>query len=89
MNKPLKGALLAAAAAGFFGAAVTAHAASGVAPLEDSDTPVKCQGINSCKGQSACAGADHSCHGKNECKGKGWVLAPAHECKEKGGTVLE
>jgi hypothetical protein len=63
---------------------------------------VHCGGLNSCKGQGACAsaknsckgaagcpGASNACAGKNECKGKGWVsTSTVKECKEKGGTVL-
>ena len=49
---------------------------------------VHCYGINSCKGQTACATANNACKGMNACKGQGWVpVAIADECKAKGGTV--
>jgi len=49
---------------------------------------VKCGGINSCKGTSACATATSACKGQNSCKGQGWVKASASDCSEKGGKVL-
>jgi hypothetical protein len=52
------------------------------------EAKVKCAGINSCKGKSACAGASNGCSGQNGCKGKGWVEATAKECKDKKGTVV-
>jgi len=49
---------------------------------------VKCGGINSCKGRSACATATSACKGQNSCKGQGWVKASATDCSAKGGKVL-
>ncbi len=49
---------------------------------------VKCGGINSCKGTSACATATSACKGQNSCKGQGWVKASATDCSAKGGKVL-
>jgi hypothetical protein len=76
-----KGALIAAAVAGFFTTA---------APLMASakDAKVHCQGVNSCKGKSACKSADNSCKGQNGCKGKGWTEMSEKQCKDKGGTVV-
>jgi len=48
---------------------------------------VKCVGVNSCKGQSACKSAQNDCKGHNACKGQGFVPMSAQECKDKGGTV--
>ena len=48
---------------------------------------VQCLGINSCKGQGACATAKNDCKGKNACKGQGMVRVSAEECKSKGGQV--
>lgn len=49
---------------------------------------VKCSGINSCKGKSACATATSSCKGHNSCKGQGWLKeASASACVAKGGVV--
>jgi hypothetical protein len=45
----------------------------------------KCFGINSCKGQGACAGAANACAGQNSCKGQGWVKAMQSDCETKGG----
>lgn len=51
---------------------------------------VHCSGINACKGQGACAGANNSCQGKNACKGQGIIkLSGAAECTKKGGKVVE
>jgi hypothetical protein len=52
------------------------------------EAKVKCSGINSCKGKSACAGASNGCGGQNSCKGKGWVETTAKECAAKKGTVV-
>jgi len=50
---------------------------------------VKCLGINSCKGQGACASAKNDCAGHNACKGQGWVkVSTAQDCTSKGGTVM-
>ena len=48
---------------------------------------VKCSGINSCKGTSACATATSACKGLNSCKGQGWVKSTASDCTSKGGTI--
>jgi len=69
------------ASSGASGGGAKAEAAGG------SET-VHCGGINSCKGQGACAGNDNSCKALNECKGKGWVDTSAADCKEKGGSVV-
>lgn len=86
IEKKTVGATLATAAAALFiaGTAVT------TAPTPAKAAEVKCAGINSCKGHSACATATSSCKGLNECAGKGWLpTATADECTEKGGTVIE
>jgi hypothetical protein len=44
------------------------------------EAKVKCEGVNSCKGKSACATANNSCAGKNSCKGKGYVEMTKAEC---------
>lgn len=49
---------------------------------------VKCTGVNSCKGKSACATASSSCAGQNSCKGKGWIKVSKADCDSKGGTVI-
>src|SRR5262245_17980631 len=67
------GMALATAAALLFGSvAVTAAHAE--------DAKVKCEGANSCKGKSACAGAKNSCQGQNSCKGTGYVMLTKEDC---------
>jgi uncharacterized membrane protein len=75
-------AMLAAAALTFAlsGSLVTAPAAEAAAK-------VKCLGVNSCKGTSACKTASSSCKGLNGCKGQGWVSLTKAQCKAKGGRV--
>ena len=47
----------------------------------------ECWGINACKGQGACGGADgHECAGQNACKGKGWLSLTKPDCDAKKGT---
>ncbi|MBV8134649.1 MAG: hypothetical protein JO121_03265 [Deltaproteobacteria bacterium] len=77
----LAGAVLATAVAVLF-AGTIANAAG-----DSSGAPqIKCQGGNSCKGQSACKSASSSCQGQNSCKGKGWVMtASIKECQADGG----
>ncbi len=79
--------LLAAAAAALVtsGAASMAQASS----HEEGEDKVKCEGANSCKGESACA-TDHSkCSGLNSCAGKGWVYLSAEECEQAKGAMDE
>lgn len=59
-----------------------------VAPVATKVADVKCSGINSCKGTSACATATSSCKGQNSCSGQGWVKATATDCTAKGGKSL-
>lgn len=67
------GAAIATAAAMLFGtfAVTTANA---------EDAKIKCEGVNSCKGTSACATAKNSCQGQNSCKGQGYVLLSKADC---------
>ena len=78
-----KGALIAAMAAGFFSASTPL-----VVKAADSDK-VQCQGVNACKGKSACHTASNGCAGQNSCKGKGWIQTTEKECKAKGGKVVK
>ena len=82
--KKLSGIALASASAALLvtGMSVTSFAHAGKKVAE-----VKCSGINSCKGKSACATATTACAGANSCKGKGWIKVSAKECKAKGGKV--
>lgn len=73
--------LLVASAAALFAAAL--------APVASAGDGVKCGGINSCKGTSACKTATSSCKGQNSCKGLGWSeVATRSECISRGGKVL-
>jgi hypothetical protein len=48
--------------------------------------PIKCVGVNECKGKGGCKSAMNDCKGKNECKGKGFMeMKDAGECTKKGG----
>ncbi len=82
--KKLSGLALASAAATLI---VTGMSASGVANAGEKVAQVKCSGINSCKGKSACATATTACAGQNSCKGKGWIKTTAKVCKDKGGKI--
>ncbi len=73
--------VIAAAAAAMF-------AAGTIASVSHAQAGVKCTGINSCKGTSACKTATSSCKGMNACKGQGWVSAKDQaECTSKGGKI--
>ncbi len=85
VNK-LSGITLASAAAALLISGVSTTVVSAAA--HEKKAEIKCSGINSCKGTSACATATTSCAGQNSCKGHGWVKATAEECKEKGGEVV-
>ena len=79
--KTAKGALIAAAVAGFFTTAAPMVASA-------KDAGVHCQGVNACKGKGGCKGADNACKGQNGCKGKGWMEMSEKKCSAKGGTVM-
>ncbi|MHB1845678.1 MAG: BufA2 family periplasmic bufferin-type metallophore [Deltaproteobacteria bacterium] len=80
--RTLKGAVLAGAVAGLF------TGGNALAASKAKKADVNCAGINACKGQGSCAGADNSCKAQNSCKGKGWVTVSAKECKAKHGKVV-
>lgn len=67
------GAAIATAAALLFGtlSATTAGA---------EEAKVKCEGVNACKGQSACGTAKNACSGQNACKGQGYLTLTKAEC---------
>jgi hypothetical protein len=86
MDRMSKGILIAGAAATLIASGAVAARATDKAAGE----PVRCAGINACKGQGACDGADHACKGANACKGQGWIeVKSADECAKKGGKVVE
>lgn len=69
----VSGAAIAAAAALMFAtvAVPQAHA---------EDAKIKCEGVNSCKGTSACATAHNACQGQNKCKGQGYLMLSKADC---------
>jgi hypothetical protein len=71
-----KTAILAAAAGALFLATSPALADTD----EEKEAKVKCEGVNSCKGQSDCHTAHNECSGKKSCKGKGYKKMTAEEC---------
>ena len=68
------GAAIATAAALVFGtlAIGTANAAQ--------EAKLHCDGVNACKGQSACKTAKNECKGQNACKGQGFVEMTQQDC---------
>jgi len=71
-----KSVIFASAAAAMFIAG-----GAGIAAAEDGAAKIKCEGVNSCKGKSACKTADNECAGHNSCKGKGFVMLSEAECE--------
>lgn len=83
MQTTRNGIALAAAAAILF-----ASATVGVAQADE--VKVKCEGVNSCKGSSACATAANACQGQNSCRSKGFLMLTAAACdaaKAKAGAA--
>jgi len=80
-SRILSGVALAAAAAVLFSTAASTVRAAEAAK-------VKCEGVNSCKGHSACKSANNACKGQNSCKGKGFLEMTQAQCdaaKSKAG----
>lgn len=73
-------AIAATAAALFAGAVITSGAQA---------ANIKCSGVNSCKGMSACKTASSSCKGMNSCKGMGFVELSAADCTKQGGKEIK
>jgi Spy/CpxP family protein refolding chaperone len=71
-NKATRAAIATAAALLFSNLAV--------APASAADAKVKCEGVNKCKGTSACSTAKNACQGQNSCKGEGYLLLSQAEC---------
>ena len=72
-NVKKKGAAIAAAAAVLFGSLP-------MTAVHADEAKVKCMGVNSCKGTSACATPTNACQGQNSCKGKGYLVLTQAEC---------
>jgi uncharacterized membrane protein len=87
MSQMNKMALVTATAAVFV--SLTATDVMAAKKNANASAEVKCQGINSCKGQSKCKTANSACAGQNSCKGQGWLpTASEQECTDKGGKVV-
>ena len=87
-NIKLSGMTLATTAATLLLSACGADKTTGVELATSASANVKCSGINSCKGTSACATATTTCHSQNQCKGQGWIKVTKEVCESKGGKVL-
>jgi uncharacterized membrane protein len=74
MNSRILSSVALAAAAAFMFSTVAATTARA------DEAKVKCEGVNSCKGQSACKSAHNACKGQNSCKGQGFVSLTKAEC---------
>jgi hypothetical protein len=80
-SRKMSSVALAAAAAMVFSMAAVTNASA-------DEAKVQCQGVNSCKGKSACKSANNSCKGQNSCKGKGFLEMTQAQCdaaKAKAG----
>ncbi len=53
------------------------------------EAKVKCEGVNSCKGTSACHTATNDCKGMNECKGHGYLELTQAECDAAKARMAE
>jgi len=74
VNRFTSGAAMAAAAAVLFSVAPFTSAFADEAKVE-------CQGVNACKGQSACKSAHNACKGLNACKGQGFLELTQKQCE--------
>jgi len=72
-SRIVSGVALAAAAAVMF-----STVAASVARADEAK--VKCEGVNSCKGHSACKTAKNACKGQNSCKGQGFLELSKADC---------
>jgi len=88
MKKSVKGLLIASAVASMFSAGCATQQPAMAKSDKDTAAQVKCGGVNECKGQGQCGGADHDCAGNNACKGQGWVSLSQADCTAKGGNVI-
>ncbi|WP_400766796.1 hypothetical protein [Methylosinus sporium] len=79
----ISGGSLAAAAV-----ALVLAGAGAPASAKKAHRTVRCFGVNSCRGHSACKSAHNSCKGQNSCKGHGWLPAKSEAaCEAQGGAL--
>jgi hypothetical protein len=71
--KSHSGIAVATAAALLFGTLAVSTASAEEAKMH-------CDGVNACKGQSACKTANNACKGQNSCKGKGFTEMTKKDC---------
>lgn len=69
------GVAIATAAAMLFSTGFVATA------FAEEEAKIQCEGVNACKGQSACKTANNACKGQNACKGHGFLEMTKKECK--------
>lgn len=62
------------------GAAALLFSTVAVPVAHAGDAKVKCEGVNSCKGTSACATKANACRGQNSCKGQGFLELTKAQC---------
>ena len=72
-TRKIGGAAVATAAALLFGTVAVSTARA-------DEAKVQCNGVNACKGQSACKSAQHACKGMNSCKGQGFLEMSKADC---------
>lgn len=70
-------------------AAAVAFLTVSASPVFANEAQVKCFGVNSCKGTSACKTSMNACKAQNACKGHGFEMKTEAECKEMGGSTTE
>lgn len=87
-----KGLILATATAAIFASTLSFAAGSDTKNAQSSTSgkPVKCYGINKCRGKGQCGmPGKNSCAAQNACKGLGWLfLKTEKDCKDKGGKAV-
>ena len=82
MKNNRSGAAIASMAALLFGSTT-------IAPALADEAKIRCEGVNSCKGTSACATAHNTCAGRNSCRGQGFLELSKADCdaaKAKAST---
>ena len=81
-SSKISGAAIATAAALLFSSMPSTASAA-------DEAKVKCEGVNSCKGQTACATAQNSCQGQNSCKGQGYLMLSKADCDAAKAKLKE
>jgi hypothetical protein len=82
-----RSALIASAAAAMFVAGLAGNAYA--AEQSGGEAKMKCEGVNSCKGQSECKSAHNDCKGQNSCSGKGFMMMSKADCDAAKAKAAE